>query len=205
MPVDHARRVIFIHVPKTGGTTIEALLGLSGRYRSPDTHRLFGLSGTTELQHLTAAQLSRILPPDQFGSYFKFAFVRNPWDRAVSGMLWRARFARFGIRDMRDYVDWAEAVNAAGSPKYSDVHALPQHALLTRDGKEISVDRLGRFERFAYDVREILADFLGNIDELPHCAASRGRAPYRDYYETQLAERVHKLYIRDIEAFGYSF
>ena len=84
MPVDHDRKLLFIHIPKTGGTTILTLLGLWNKQRAPDFQKLFGDFGPVDLQHLTLAQTAQFLTPLEFASYFRFAFVRNPWDRAVS-------------------------------------------------------------------------------------------------------------------------
>jgi hypothetical protein len=105
VPVDHDQKLLFIHVPKTGGTTILTLLGLWKEERSPDLHTLFGDLGPLDLQHLTVAQARQFLTPAEFAAYFKFAFVRNPWDRAVSAALWRARFRDEGVRDLRDHLD----------------------------------------------------------------------------------------------------
>ena len=56
---------VFIHVPKTGGTSIRNALGL----------------GATPF-HMTAQKLRDHHP--EAASRFSFTFVRNPWDRLVS-------------------------------------------------------------------------------------------------------------------------
>ena len=86
-------RFLFVHIPKTGGTSIRAALRYykwSDPYRIPLflCSRLSAFTG-----HRLACKLPRhakiiaaheMLPRDFFDSLFKFAFVRNPWDRAVS-------------------------------------------------------------------------------------------------------------------------
>jgi len=52
MPVDHVRRLLFIHIPKTGGTTISTLLGLRKLERSPSLELLFGDFGAVALENL---------------------------------------------------------------------------------------------------------------------------------------------------------
>src|SRR5580698_2443457 len=160
MPVDHGRKLLFIHIPKTGGTTILTLLGLWKKERSPDFQTLFGDFGPLDLQHLTLFQAEQFLTPGEYASYFKFAFVRNPWDRAVSAALWQTRFADEGIRDLRDYIDWAERINGNGPRRPSDAHALPQFSFVTDAGGCPGIDFIGRFENYARDLGAILSRFM---------------------------------------------
>ncbi len=206
MPVDHRRRLLFIHIPKTGGTSILTLLGLWKKERSPSLETLFGDFGPADLQHLTLAQTEQFLTPQEFTLCFKFAFVRNPWDRAVSAAFWRTRFKEEGVRDLRDYIDWAERVNRASAPlNRSTVHALPQSAFLTAADGRTTVDRIGRFENFEQDAKEILARFVNIPPALPHKLQCIERREYRDHYTGDLADRTALLYAEDIGRFAYSF
>lgn len=88
--VSHELRTIFIHIPKTGGSSIEQLIwpiqdgrtevdlwmGFKDRYSNKYQ--------TGGLQHLLALQVRQELGLEVFEQYFKFAVVRNPWDKAVS-------------------------------------------------------------------------------------------------------------------------
>ena len=65
-------RCIFVHIPKTAGTSVEAALGWFTEYtRGAQDHR-------------SIRKLREAITPDEFCTYFKFTFVRNPWDRVVS-------------------------------------------------------------------------------------------------------------------------
>ncbi len=205
MPVDHARRLLFIHIPKTGGTSILTLLGLWKNERSPCLQTLFGDFGSLDLQHLTVSQATQFLTPEEMTGYFKFAFVRNPWDRAVSASFWRQRFKEEGVRDLRDFVDWAERVNRAGVVNRSTVHALPQSAFLISSNGTVAVDRIGRFESFPEDARSILCPFFAIPPALPHKLKNPERRHYRDHYSGDLAARVGRLYAGDAARFGYRF
>jgi len=205
MPVDHDRKLLFIHIPKTGGSTILTLLGLWKKERSPSLQTLFGDFGAVDLQHLTLSQAEQFLTDAEFASYFKFAFVRNPWDRAVSAALWRTRFRDEGIRDLRDFIDWAEGVNRRGTLGPKDVHALPQSSFVTGADGRADVACIGRFENYARDLEAILGRFLKVPHPLPHKLQHAARGHYRDYYHGDLQRRVGRLYARDVERFGYSF
>jgi hypothetical protein len=205
MPVDHDQKLIFIHVPKTGGTTILTLLGLWKEERSANLQTLFGDLGLLDLQHLTVSQVRQFLTPAEFASYFKFAFVRNPWDRTVSAALWRARFRDEAIRDLRDYVDWAERVNKGGLRSPSDAHALPQSSFVIDEDGQPGVTCIGRFETYAQDLQAILDRFLKIGHPLPRKLQSPDRQHYRSYYDGDLKRRVAALYAEDVARFGYSF
>jgi hypothetical protein len=192
-------------VPRTGGTTILTLLGLWKEERSANLQTLFGDLGQLDLQHLTVSQVRQFLTPAEFASYFKFAFVRNPWDRTVSAALWRARFRDEAIRDLRDYVDWAERVNKSGLRRPSDAHALPQSSFVIDEDGRMGVTCIGRFERYAQDLQAILGRFLKIRHPLPNKLQHPDRRHYRNYYDDDLKKRVGALYAEDVGRFDYSF
>jgi hypothetical protein len=205
VPVDHDRQFLFVHIPKTGGTTILTVLGLWRSQRQADPTSLFGDYAGFDLQHLTLAQVAQFLTAEEYSRYYKFAFVRNPWDRAVSAALWRTRFADEGIRDLRDYVAWAEAVIRRGPHTGSDVHALPQSAFLIGPSGEVEIDHIGRFETLEADFAAIAPRLSASPGPLPHKLRREERLPYRDYYHGDLRERVARLYAEDASRFGYRF
>src|SRR4051812_27780147 len=78
---------IFVHIPKCAGTSIEkALMPVSCRCGdfsdlTEPMRSKFWLPGRRGLQH---SKLKRYARNFNLSNFFKFAFVRNPWDRAVS-------------------------------------------------------------------------------------------------------------------------
>ncbi len=204
MPIDHERNLLFVHIPKTGGSTILSLLGLWRARRDADLQILFGDFGPYDLQHLTMAQLREFLTAAEISQFYSFAFVRNPWARAVSAALWRRRFEGEGVRDLRDYVEWAERVNRGGVRRKADCHALPQSAFVVREGV-VAVDFLGRFERFEADVAACLGRFMTLPAVLPHKLRNDAARHYREFYGGDLRARVGALYAEDVLRFGYEF
>ena len=85
------RKIIFIHIPKTGGTSIEDVIWGPDRKRRTAEQLWMGIVApgrnkyqTGGLQHLLATQVRKEVGVDLFNRCFKFAMVRNPWDKAVS-------------------------------------------------------------------------------------------------------------------------
>lgn len=158
---------------------------------------------TGGLQHLLARQIREEVGPEIFSRYFKFAIVRNPWDKAVS---------QFGYMDSRDDLRHFIGMRKGDSFKrYVDlirrkkhVQWEPQVSFLRDLNGEPLVDYVGRFETFSQSVSEVLKTIGINAHTIPHDNAGR-RGPYQDYYDDESREIIASLYSADIEAFGYKF
>lgn len=174
---------VFIHVPKTGGSSIAAALG----------HKIRG-PVDTELGHMFAKTAR-----DEYGRDPKqmFAVVRNPYDRAVSlyGQLVKGNHV-MTPELVQDF--WKDDRIPTGKhPDYGYV-PLPQTNFLY-DGDKKIVDTLLRFE---YLEQEILEMFGVPI---PHQNKNKCRrdADYRVYYNDELQETIYRHYRADFDNFGY--
>ena len=83
--ISHKHKCIFIHIPKCGGTSIEDALfkprnerTIKDLWSGPNKYQTGGL------QHLMASHIIEEVGGDLFDEYFKFSFVRNPWEKMVS-------------------------------------------------------------------------------------------------------------------------
>lgn len=187
------RRAIFVHIPKAAGTSV----ALS----------LFG-----ELPyHYTAGHYRVIFGRRTYRRYFKFAFVRNPWDRLYSAYhylraggwndadkAWaEANLARFTSFD-QFVLEWLTRERLAS---YMHFHTQASFICDWR-GRPI-IDHLGYFETLEEDFR-LIAARLGVDAALGHVNRS-DRKDYRAAYSSAAMERVAEVYREDIEAFGYDF
>ena len=90
--ISHHHKCIFIHIPKTAGQSIEHCfirsLGLTWETRAPLLLRYNDRPelGPPSLAHLKYSEYSeyKYITEEQIQTYFKFAFIRNPWSRLVS-------------------------------------------------------------------------------------------------------------------------
>jgi hypothetical protein len=224
--ISHRYRCIFVHVPKAAGQSIErfflGLHGLSWKNRAPLLLRWNDepALGPQHLAHLFADEYVRCghIGETEFGQYFKFAFVRNPWDRLVSEYHYR------GGRRLGGFQTFVREGARAAEP-YSDIfrHLAPQVRYLRDEGGRLRVDFVGRFENLQGDFARVCGR-LGIPDPaLPQTNASardkaprssmqrllarcvRRRGAYTDYYDARLRDLVAERYAEDIEAFGYAF
>jgi hypothetical protein len=98
--INSTHHFIFIHVPKTGGTSVkEYLRAYRGQTdlhvnRPTDVGPAALLNGMAIKKHSSASQIRRALGPAEFDRFFKFCVVRNPFVRAMSLF----RFLKFNFR-----------------------------------------------------------------------------------------------------------
>lgn len=150
----------------------------------------------------------------EYQALSQFAFVRNPWARALSAYrdkvvnvsnLGKLRIlTRYaGIQPgmpFRDFVNWLQSEE--GSDDHADRHWISQHRLLPDSGA-CSVSRL---ERMDDDLPGILLKFGIQVPDIPHERRSMWPVDgYRDFYDADMRRAVHRRYERDIELYGFDF
>ena len=154
----------------------------------------------------------------EYDRYFKFTFVRNPWDRLLSCYMSKVVRSGAGMpmgtygnvtlsRNM-SFQEFAEAVCRI-SDEAANAHFRSQHSFVCGAGsrKDILADYVGRFENLEEDF-EVVTKKIGIDAQLPHAANTasiRGSRSYRDFYDERLAEMVGERYREDIDLFGYSY
>jgi hypothetical protein len=215
VPVDFQRRAIFIHIPRTGGTSIEEVLHLrkaSNYYGFIPQQDLVPNSKTP--QHFTYLELMRNLPSDFFADA---SFVRNPWDRFVSEFKWRQTRFRRAVRaghvlsdkrylnSLRDFVEVLELPSAARTDATVgfDGHLETQTGFLIDAGGCISVDFVGSFENYDAHLKKVLSR-LGVPPTVLHLNRTLP-SDYRSHYDDYTRCAVGTFYAEDIKNFGYKF
>lgn len=203
-----SHRMLFVHVQKTGGLTVEALL----RDALPDAESVRGLP---DGRHATLAEAVAARP--ELATYWTFGFVRNPWARLHSwhSMILRRKAAADGgnkviARRMRnidfwrrvgaDYTDF-EAFVLRGPEEFPRLRTA-QLDYLRAAGRE--ADFIGQTERLGEGLTDIFAH-LGLPDPLVERRNAGPPTDYREFYTDAMRDRVEEIYAPDIERFGYEF
>lgn len=190
-------RCIFVHIPKCAGTSV-----------------IKALSEQPAL-HWKLSYYRLVFQPEQFRSFFKFTFVRNPWDRLVSAYQYlREPTALVAQSD----VDWAKA-NLSRYDGFGDfvlrglprlevrrwLTFVPQHEFVTlpwRRGPQL--DFVGKVEAMERDWGQV-TERLGLPASLSTQNRSKREADYRSYYTPQSRDMAGRIYAQDIKMFGYEF
>ncbi len=187
-----AHQCIFIHVPKAAGTSVALTL--------------FGQKS----RHIPWFEYYRA-NPDKFRRYFKFSFVRNPWDRLVSTYFFlqrggmNAQDAAWAAENLGSYPSFERFVLAWLNENtiHTWVHFRPQHYFICDDSGKVMLDFVGRVENMREDFA-IVAARLGCNHSLEKVNVG-SQQHYSHYYTDEARELVGRVYAKDISLFGYHF
>lgn len=162
-------------------------------------------------QHDSALRLKSIISKKEFDSYFKFVFVRNPWDRLVSMyhffMQWQKKSDK-SFLDKSGFAEWLQEDFSVNTKiKFKDqIYRKKTSQLMwlcDEDGK-ILVDFIGRFEQLQEDFKQVMS-IIGFEKELSTHKNFTNHNLYREYYDLNTMELVGKWYKEDIDLFRYKF
>ena len=212
--ISHRFKCIFVEVPKTGSTSIRSILGIPPkphqnicqmRYDLENywtRHDVPGNRLLASLYLLLPAKTRERLGQECFRSYFKFGFVRNPWDRTVSMY---ERREGLQLREQMNFEEFVEWMKFASS---TCIHPGPHRNQLdwfVDSHGNLLVDFIGRFESLHQDWA-LIARKLGIQRPLPHENKNPRRTkPYTEYYTARTRALIAERFSVDIEYFGYRF
>lgn len=207
MHISDSHEFIFVHVQKAAGTSIRIALEPYSLPRNrtrtgsvlralglPRDYRRYKFRGHAPIQDAEAR-----MPTERYRRYFKFAFVRNPWDRLV------ARFVHDRYR--RGQGTTADAATVAEFARFVEReirrNKFRQLPMLTGRNGDMAMDFVGRFENLRADYRHVceridIDDTLSHHNRFLH-------PPYRDFYDDVSRQRVADHWDDEIRAFGYAF
>lgn len=212
MPIHYNKKICFIHIPKTGGTSIsKGLFGQVGGDKSILLVSLINIDGTfRRASHCTLEEIYKLKPEVKSEEFKKISMIRNPYDRFISEYF---HLKRYGINhplfgcpkniSFSKYVDnfekkyhlLEERCSHLGGEDYV-IHHLPQDRFLTVDGK-LAVDKIYRFENFD----EIQKDF-GFKEHENKNNLKKGKN-YREILGPKAKDVIESIYKKDFELFDY--
>jgi len=207
MIISQRHRFVFAAIPKTGTHSVRQALR---HHLGPDdieqvrlfVEKAFPIPALAQLGHghITLPQLRPHMSPEDFSGFFKFAFVRNPFDRFVSYCSFMTRTGGDFERDQKGVMRHLLFT----APPLHHILFQPQHQFVTGEDGIVLADYIGRVEQMQ-ESYQLICDRIG----IPGAALSQSnasrRGDYRQYYDQQLIDGVARLYARDLELFGYQF
>jgi hypothetical protein len=151
-----------------------------------------------EPEHATA-ELVLANFPVEWGNFFKFCFVRNPYEQAVSS--WRFQMRQVGHEyPFETYLSLA----ADGQPHKYLPSRVSNWPIYTIDDK-VAVDFVGRYERLQTDLVAVFQNMRLPLGDLPKAKQHGERYDYRQYYTGCCRRLADKIFEKEIETFGYAF
>jgi chondroitin 4-sulfotransferase 11 len=191
----------FIHVPKTGGTSMEEHVG--------------------GLAHYSYRTIKRLVP--SIDNYFGFAFVRNPWTRVISSFYHKPNnddrnvtnaypknpngFKRFVKERMRPNIGYEKQIY--WYPEYPSGrihhHFLPQYFFLCDKEENIKVDFIGSLESINEDWSYVSSKIFGDVKHLTKMNKSNFSFDFMSHFDDEESNNIIlEFYKKDFECFGYS-
>ena len=185
MMLNHLK-LIFVHIARTGGTSIETeLTGHDWWLISPET------------KHLSARQIRDRAGEDRWNRYFKFSVVRNPWDRVVSMFATGWWMGDHRQRDAR--AEFAYFI-ANLAPHPNEPYASLQYSEIINE----KLDMIVRYEALQ-DGFDRVCEAIDRPTTMLGRQEARPRLHYSVYYDDTTRRQVGELFRRDIEDYAYAF
>lgn len=198
------KRFVFIHIPKTGGMSIKlALKQFSLKENEiPVHHRALS---TAVRKHDPAKKVRAVLNLNIWSTYYKFAFVRNPFD-------WMVSLYHYIKKDKRDprhmlaqkltFKEFALWFSKASPKRYPARKG--QKSYVTNATGSIILDFVGRLENFNTDFNTICKKLNIKNMAIPRVNTTKHKS-YPEYYDEEAQKCVTWMFREDLEFFNYKF
>ncbi len=216
--ISRQKNFLFIHVPKTGGNSLQNIL----RNYSEDKIMIFGehQDGIERFEvrndkydvtkHSTLQHYKDILEPNLYQKLFKFATLRNPYDRMISWYFSPHRGVKEWVREdfiklvaevptVREYTGLSASLSQQKAFKFLGLSFTFNQPKLDQD-----IDFLIRFESLLQDFKKVCEMIDIPYEPLPIRNQSE-RKPYRSYFDQELKEIVEEKFAEEIEFGEYEF
>ena len=211
MIISPGRKFIFVHIPKTGGTSLATALedrAMKDDILIGDTPkakrrrgRLKNLKPAGRLwKHSTLRDIDGVVDP---ALYFVFTIVRNPWDRAVSYYHWlRTQTFSHPAVSRAQALSFTQFINHEATQ--AAFRAQPYGSYVTTPAGNVRCNLFARLEYLEEDLTS-LWDHLGFVCKVGKVNQSDRKSDWRPYYSDSDAALISEVCEADIAAFGYTF
>ena len=180
--IDHNHKMIFIHIPNTGGTSIEYALTRKNWFR----------------RFKYCKHISWIHAKNTYGSvwdtYFKFSVIRNPWDWLVA-----IHNTHKVLRSKVSVCPWEDYLRKPFLGKHEQKFAIQGKII----GPEMNF--ILRFENLQEDFNTLCIKNNIKPFELPKLSGNSERPHYSTFYTEEQMKIVQEVHKEDIEKYNYKF
>jgi len=215
MIISHKHKFIFLKTRKTAGSSIQVALAehcgdddvITGQYRLgiDDNIHSTGLNYdkynfvSPYDPHTVLKEVKTLVGSDIWNSYFKFAFVRNPYEIAVSRYHWNKKGKSDTPQEtsIEGFREWVRNGNIPNFDKFKNY---------IYDDGAIDIDFVGMYENLEEDM-DYICKRIGipklNLPKLK--AGFRDNTDFKDHYDDVTRNITYQCFKEDIELFGYTF
>lgn len=194
------QKIIFIHIPKTGGQSIEYYLAdrfqLGINFQTLPENRNYLWKGNYKghtLQHCFLQEIVELKNIQHLDEYLVFASIRHPYQRTLSALIFWGLLTEKNKHNLKQIL-----IKFLSDKKKHDLHAVPQYKYLKYNGEIYKNIKLVRQEHLAQDMQDIgFPDFnerqnlkLQNLD-------------YKSLLTYSVKNIIYQYYRKDFEIFGF--
>lgn len=201
MLVSSDKKFIFIHVPKTGGTSL-------GEALSPYCCSLRAVARPNVRlnrdKHIDARELCAIIKPQIWSDYYKFTIVRNPWELMLSHYMFfrtksKSKLGQLARKlSLSQYITWYFTENTTGKFNYGF------DLFCTNSDKTLALNAVYRLEDIDTWYSGLCTAL--SIPEVPLKTKNTTRHKhYREYYNSESRRLVEKAFLPWLSRFSYTF
>ena len=245
--INHELKAIYIHVPKCGGLSVQLLLdkhyGFKTAYFTHENHSDYVLDKGDEQQVINTGQekvqgFLRInkmgilryfessethsekatISPEQWKTYYKFTFVRNPYDRLVSAWKYIDKLIEKTTNETNETKDRPSFKDFCKHPSWCDEYAffhafISQREQLLNTKGELNLQFIGNFENLNEDFIKVLMNlgvtkfkhksFLINDVRVNKIATDTNSTSYPDLYTDELITLTNTYFADDFKEFKF--
>lgn len=215
MIISPGRNYIFVHIPKTGGTSMalaledrahrdDILLGDTPKAMKRKGRVKGAVSAGRLWKHSTLRDIVGLVPEDQIEAAFVFTLVRNPWDRVLSYYTWlQAQSFDHPAVKLSKALDFDGFL--AHDHTQRSLKASPYGSYVRLPSEIEHCDLFVRLEHLDEELPRLEQALSLKLGEFPHVNRSERRDTYRDAYSARGRHIVSQVAEEDISRFGYSF
>jgi len=211
---DNRRKVIFIHIPKCGGVSIEKTIHKElGGEDAIIYNKLIRIPGDPNDNHGDGLLLHSVMSDyrrhygSRISEFYIFSFVRNPWRRMVSHY-------EYLVKQM--YNKRVYEKNIITFPEFLQIYktnlltySIHGYDEFIQDRYGTPINFVGKLENIEEDLRKVGNDIKLEIKEILHMnqtdSGLKEHEDWRDYYNPGLRDRVYNIFKDDIEKYEYEF
>jgi len=192
MIISHSSKLIFVHIQRTGGSTVINLL----KKRLGENVEIISQHGNAKSEEVQLINLHK--------DYFTFAFVRNPWDRILSWYLLVIKNNQESLEEeeRKKYENFLE-LDLASPPENLDFH-YNQLDYISNHEEVLLTDHIFRFENYKNEIDELFNKLNLPLIEIPQLNPT-WKKDYRDYYTIKSQALIAEKCKKDIDYFNYKF
>ena len=208
----HNYRAIYFYIPKVACSSIKSVC--------------FDLLNPGEtisnVHHYDYPCIRKNEVEEYYSNYFKFAFVRNPWDRLVSCYRNKIKHDKnYNDSEFRNGVffklvaynmfwggmSFDEFVDAICKipDEYANPHFRSQHTFISDGNGNTLTDYIGKFEQLDSDFAHVCTEIGASCAGLPHLMIGGNNVDYKNFYTNKTRAQVTARYAKDITLFDYDY